>query len=199
MSSVVAPSPPHTAPAPPVAMWTKVTLSHPQLSRWLFFATPVQANGHLGFWSILGVLAGIGALIIGITYLLCRFKKTTNQVADQDRSLLTDTFGQRTEIRTVLYSLSPAEYHSMEPTPIVRQETQPETSLIPVAGPKPCTSSANSRMPLRRPQESKYWLDYGTNSLLNLIAPSVEDNTHDTPDTGISATNTTSSSSSSSS
>ncbi|CAI9740391.1 Hypothetical predicted protein [Octopus vulgaris] len=153
-----------TAPAPPATMWTKAPLSHLQLSRWLFFATPVQVNGHFGFWSILGVLSGIGALIIGITYLLCRFKKPTNQVADQDRGMLSDTFTQRTEIRTVLYSLNHAEYHCMQPTPLVQLQTRNETTTPPDTGPNATssTATANTMSSLLQPQSSDRWSGYGS-------------------------------------
>ncbi|CAI9740390.1 Hypothetical predicted protein [Octopus vulgaris] len=116
------------------------------------------------FWSILGVLSGIGALIIGITYLLCRFKKPTNQVADQDRGMLSDTFTQRTEIRTVLYSLNHAEYHCMQPTPLVQLQTRNETTTPPDTGPNATssTATANTMSSLLQPQSSDRWSGYGS-------------------------------------
>lgn len=135
-----------TVQAQHVTTWTTRPVSHLQLSRWFFFASPAQVNGHFGFWSILGVLSGIGALIIGITYLICRFKKPTNQVADRDQNMVEDNF-VHTDVRTVLYPDNHLEHQRLQPAPVVRLEHNRPPYYGAAAHHSPPSAVATSAVP----------------------------------------------------
>lgn len=98
------------------------------------------------FWSILGVLSGIGALIIGITYLICRFKKPTNQVADRDQNMVEDNF-VHTDVRTVLYPDNHLEHQRLQPAPVVRLEHNRPPYYGAAAHHSPPSAVATSAVP----------------------------------------------------
>ncbi|OWF36392.1 hypothetical protein KP79_PYT03611 [Mizuhopecten yessoensis] len=70
------------------------------------------------YWMILGTLLGFGICVIGITYIICRFRKPKNCWSDPGEEIL-----QETETITESEITATRHGHRFPPTIVIRRES----------------------------------------------------------------------------
>ncbi|XP_069122093.1 uncharacterized protein [Argopecten irradians] len=70
------------------------------------------------YWMILGTLLGFGFCVVGITYIICRFRKPQNCWSDPAEEIL-----QETETITEREIMATRQGHRFPPTVVIRRES----------------------------------------------------------------------------